>query len=330
MLIKLFRNLTDYKWFFAFAILFLLFIPYSFIEKNIIINSLLVKTNFHELINFKYGILSLTIVIVVFILCYILFFNTLISNKIVPYQNYLSLLFAVSIFSVWHPLDFFSLEELLIVIFFILFILKIFVGEGSNTPHLKFFDAGLMISIISIINLNFLIFYLLIFFSLFIFRIFHWQIWASAIVGLILPHVFLNSYYFLFFDKTFYNEILISFFNQISYSTNFFYLYPFHWIIFVSIYFISIIKTFSNIQHQKINIRKKNIIFIWIIIFLLLILPLQNTPFFVICFISSALLGYFISNSFKRLFERRFFIIFFDILIFTLICLNITSYFIRF
>lgn len=165
------------------------------------------------------------------------------------------------------------------------------------------------------LNVFFIPFLILPFVALLLFRLFDWRLIASAITGIILPHFFLMSMYFLFHDKTFYPELFTQIFSGFKIGLNNFIAYPVHWISFAPVLLLTALKTFSSLGERKIIVRKKSVFLIWITVFSILLLFFENGSPQILILMIAFPLGYFIATSLLFLHEKRIFIFLTDIAI---------------
>lgn len=83
-------------------------------------------------------------------------------------------------------------SAILVFVFF-----RIFNTYKSESTSINFLDAGLLVSVASLIYFPAIFFLLFLFCSLIILRPFHWREWVFVFVGLLLPYFFLFSIYYL-------------------------------------------------------------------------------------------------------------------------------------
>lgn len=83
-------------------------------------------------------------------------------------------------------------STMLVLVFY-----RIFSAYKVERISLNFLDAGMLISLASLIYFPTLVFFLFLLASLIILRPFIWREWTFAVLGLIIPYIFLISVYFL-------------------------------------------------------------------------------------------------------------------------------------
>ncbi len=194
-----------------------------------------------------------------------------------------------------HPLIFSNL--------FLLFALsKIFNSYRKDTAFSQFFDTGLLISIASLFYFPCIVFFPVIGISLIIFRPFNWREWAISFVGVLVPYIFVFTWYFwnnqlqsLFFDKF----IFPMGFKRPSFdlSQSFYFLITVGWIIVI----LSFGKLFSGLGSGAQKTKKAITLTLWLFLFSILSLflaPAVSTVYFSLLAIPAAIIcsNYFLKQ----------------------------------
>jgi hypothetical protein len=205
-------------------------------------------------------------------------------------------------------------------IFLVIGLEKIFETYRNDKKWLNYFNASMIISIGSLFDARLIYFFVIIFISLATLRPFRRREWLISLFGIILPYIYLLTYYFVF-ENTLsqrindFSKVLINTDNVIiSYNEFVLFIYIIILIIFSSIYSI------YQIQHKKVSVRKYFQIFLWLFIISLSIYIFSNFSFtgiliYAIFPVSYLLSNYF--NSFRNLFwYELFFSVLFALLIF--------------
>ncbi len=313
MLTKLFKNLADYRWLIAFGVMLLFFLPFDFTFYSTFPAGSLLKY-YHIADDFflfqnKAIFLLLTLAIIIFAS---LFHQMLIANKLLPTRHYLSLFYTVLIIALWYPVIP-TFYDLLTAGFLFLGINSIFASENSGQPLIRVFDATFLISISCVLNIYLFPFLLLPFLALFFFRQFSWQFWASALTGIIVPHFFLMSANFFFFEKIFYADFFYNVIDHFQISLDKYTKFPFAWAITSPLFLISTFRIISSLGEKKIIVRKKTVLLLWVIFFALLLFLISDIPVSLLILIIAMPFGYFISFTLRRVQEKRLLIILTDL-----------------
>jgi len=315
MIVQLFKNLADFKWIAAFLIMIAMFLPFDFNVSSAFESfSLLQKFQFFDFLNVNQSILLSILSASLIVLFLSLFHYMLMIHKLISSRNFLGVLYSLLFIVLWLP-DITDVYGIISVGLFYLSIYYIFTAEDSSMPLLRIFDASFLISLSCMLNVFFIPFLILPFVALLLFRLFDWRLIASAITGIILPHFFLMSMYFLFHDKTFYPELFTQIFSGFKIGLNNFIAYPVHWISFAPVLLLTALKTFSSLGERKIIVRKKSVFLIWITVFSILLLFFENGSPQILILMIAFPLGYFIATSLLFLHEKRIFIFLTDIAI---------------
>jgi len=313
VIVRLFKNLSDTRWFAAILLLFVLFIPFNYIfSLHEYSHTLLTNLHISSWFIYQQTPINTISIIVLTIAAAIFFHHVLINNKLTSAKNFTGLLFTVILIVVWHPilvsyLHFFTLALVLFGLFRLLFF------DESPNPLLQIFDSAFLISLAVILNIFLIPLILLPFVALIHFRDFNLRTWVAAITGIILPILFLNTADYLLNDQ-------ITFFTLISdslalISTSFIHLkaYPYHWIGAGLVVVPAIIKTLSKTREKKIAIRKQTTLLIWFFILSFSISLFENAPIDIIIYLIAFPAGFFISSSLYFLHEKKLFAILIDL-----------------
>ncbi len=313
MIVSLFRNLVDFKWLLAAFILFALFLPMnSAINNGVSESALLLNDTTNAIFLFRNTFIAGLISAVFIILLAVIFNFTLISHKIVPGRNFLGLMYAIILMSLWlRVLP--GIAELIPVLLIILAVMPVFSSEGSAQPQLRIFDASFIISIACLFSLTFLPFILVPFVALVLFRQVSWKLWVSALTGICIPQVFLITGLFVFSDNMFYFQKFSDFFNSMNFTVINFTSFPFHWYVFGPVLVFSLFRTINMLGEKKIIVRKKMILLIWLLLISVLLLFFSQVHFKSLILFISILSGFFISGSLQFLYEKRLFALLTDL-----------------
>jgi hypothetical protein len=313
MIVQLFRNLADYKWFIAIVLLFGLFLPFDISvlltgsESSLILNEglkTLLRTN-----NSTFsGLLAVAMIIIVAVIYHF----TLIRHKLLTGRNFLGLLYSVIFIAAFRPL-FPSFNDILSASFILLAVLPVFASEDSNQPLLRIFDTAFLISIACIFDLNMLHFVIIPFVALVLFRQISWKLWVSGLTGLLLPQVFILSGYYLFNVQENYTETFISFFNHYQLSLSAFTIFAIPFAVIAPFMVLALLRTINSLVEKKIVVRKKIVLLMWIFVISVLLLLTKNAPVPAFMFIILMNLGFFMASSLRFLYEKRLFVLLTDL-----------------
>ncbi len=223
-----------------------------------------------------------------------------------------------------------NLNSLLFANIFLLFAIEsIFSTYRNDNAWLKYFDAGLLISISSLFYCKASYFIIFIWISLLILRPFRGKEWLVSILGFLLPYVLLSSYFYLFEDNFIYRTNL--FFSQL-FSVN--YMGELSLLYYIYLGFLAILIIFSSyriivhLQKRKVSVRKYYQLFFWLFLisFAIFILNgLINVEIFLMIMIS---LSFLISNyilSLKSNFWTELILMFFALIVIAIQLANYTS-----
>ncbi len=189
------------------------------------------------------------------------------QNDVLPKQSYLPALLYVVFIS--NNKDMLELHPLLFSnLFVLLAIEKLVSSYRKDIAFSESFDAGILFSIASLFYLPNIVFFPLLGVAFILFRPFNWREWVISFFGVILPYVFLVSYYFWFdkLDYLWYDKLLFQFVREqaIVYVPGTFYtMIAIGWLVI----FLSLIKTFGSLSVGSQKSKKSMVFFIWLALF---------------------------------------------------------------
>jgi hypothetical protein len=195
------------------------------------------------------------------------------GQEIVAKNSSLTALFFVVLMS-YQPF-FLTIHPVNISVFIFLLILKELFESYNRTESLELiYAAGFFVSIGSFFYFPFILFYAFILMSFIVFRSTSWRDWMSSFIGLMTPYLFLVVYYFFFnkIDSKLYDYS--RFFKgslHIIINNNPVFLIYSSGLLFGLI--ISFFNNLSHLQEKTIEIRKKNILLFWFILFVIFSFP---------------------------------------------------------
>lgn len=192
----------------------------------------------------------------------------MIKNELVPKNSLIPALIFIALMS-QGPSILTLYPELLAVVFLLLAIDRILqcYGESDILVINNILSASIFISLAAFSYLPAIWFVLLIWISMFIFRQLSLRIWAISIIGLSLPFMYFVSYNYVFDKpKEIYSD-LIQYFGNI-YPITFNYPDPTYiiWGIIAIVLIISILFALTHLNEWNVNIRRKIIMILWLII----------------------------------------------------------------
>lgn len=202
------------------------------------------------------------------------------------------------------------------VFVFLLVVKQLFDTYNKEDSLDLIYAAGFFVSIGSFFYFPFILFYLFILISFIVFRSTRWRDWVSSFIGLLTPYLFLAVYYFCFNKISLkFHEFIHSFklSNHILINTS-----PV-FIIFSSILIIVLIICFlinlSHLSEKTIEIRKKNILLYWFILFIKISFPFagsfQNFHFLFTIIVIAILVSSYLLQHKKTFIAELFCILFF-------------------
>jgi hypothetical protein len=214
-----------------------------------------------------------------------LFINhVLAENDLIPRNSYIAAYIFIIISSLFS--DIIMLNPILIINVFIIAVLWLFLKlYERNEAYSIVFNIGTLLSIASMFYFPSFIFIILIWIGFIIYRLFSWREWLISILGLILPYIFLGSYYF-------WNDC---FKTKIESYKNVFSLINFHDFhptlnatIIISflglILLLSLFKFLTIINEKAIRIRKFLSLIIWFVIVSFISISI-SAKFGALCFV---------------------------------------------
>ncbi|MFC2137887.1 hypothetical protein ACFLTE_06905 [Bacteroidota bacterium] len=188
-----------------------------------------------------------------------------------------------------------NLNALVFANIFLLFAIEsIFSTYRNDKAWLKYFDAGLLLSIASLFYIKLAFFILFIWIGLLILRPFRGKEWLVSIIGFLIPYIISGSYFLIFEDNFIYRVNL--FINQL-----FSFYYPGEYDLLYLIYlgFLSILVIFSSyhiivhLQKRKVSVRKYYQLLFWLFIISISLFVLgrfHNTEIILIIMVSVSFL----------------------------------------
>jgi hypothetical protein len=213
------------------------------------------------------------------------------ENEVLSKQSFLPALFYIIFMSNNNAM--LMLHPLLPANLFLLFAIhKLLSSYRKDTAFSQAFDAGLLISIATLFYLPYIVFLPLLGISLIILRPFNWREWLISFIGVILPYLFIITYYFwnnildyLWYDKMFYPITRAK--PKLDFPDSFYFMLSIGWLLLL----FSFGKLFSGIGTNSQRTKKGIILLIWFFIFSglsLLIAPEISTKYFSALAIPSA------------------------------------------
>jgi hypothetical protein len=162
-----------------------------------------------------------------------------------------------------------ELHPILFANLFLMFALsKILNSYRKDIAFSQVFDAGLLISIATLFYFPCVVFLPVIGIALILFRSFQWREWVISFIGVLVPYVFVLTWYFwndmldyLFHDKMFFPIIYRS--QATDLSESFYFLMTMGWIIVL----LSFGKLFSGLGGGSQKTKKAMILMLWLFAF---------------------------------------------------------------
>ena len=158
------------------------------------------------------------------------------------------------------PSSLYNISLLFATILWLFAFEKLFHLFHANDARKIVFDGALLMSLSSLFDIQFMFLYMLIGVALINFKPFYWRDWAIALIGLLIPYIFIATYYFFMHHnidivmsdiKSLFNQQFTIFFNRKTY----------HWGIAAFIIIIGIRPMINFSFNNKVKISK-NIIFL--------------------------------------------------------------------
>jgi hypothetical protein len=218
----------------------------------------LVFTLFHE-----YSIISAVISIALIITEALLLNQILAENDLIPKNTYLAAYIFIIISSLF--IDVVLFNPIIIINIFIILVIGMFLRlYEKHEAYATVFNIGTLLSVASMFYFPSFIFILLLWVGFIIYRVFSWREWFISILGLILPYIFLGTFYFwndCFETKveSYKNALALFSFHNFHFS-----LYGCIIVSFLGIILIlSLFKFIVTIGEKQIRIRKYLSLIIW-------------------------------------------------------------------
>ncbi len=211
----------------------------------------------------EYKIISAFIAIALIISEALLLNHVLTKNDLIPKNSYLGAYIFIIISSLFSNII--MLDPILIINIFVITAIGMFLPlYEKREAYATVFNIGTLLSVASMFYFPSFILILLIWIGFIIFRIFSWREWFISILGLILPYIFLGTFYF-------WNDCLISkiesyksAFSLISFKDFHLSLYVIIIVSFLGVVlFLSLFKFMITINEKQIRIRKFLSFIIW-------------------------------------------------------------------
>ena len=239
----------------------------------------------------------------IFLIMVMVFFNSMGLNNLIYEQDVikkpsiiLSFIFVIlnTVFFDYCKLDFAVIA--VSISFFFLYILRYLLTLfKTKKPYRNVFNSVLLISTLSIISTEFLIFILLVFFAAIIFRNFEWRLLFISLISSIIPYLFIWSYQYISNQNlslpNFEMETSLSYLNLDTFHAQF-------WLIVVCLVTVfSVIEIFNWIYKKSIKSRESFFIIIMYLVITIFLATIFNNIIFL--YLSIAPLSIVISNFFS-------------------------------
>ena len=188
------------------------------------------------------------------------------ENDMIPRNSYVAAFLFIVVSSFFN--DLIILNPVLIANIFLITAIWLFMRlYEEHEAYSTVFNIGTLLSIASMFYFPSIIFLILIFIGFIIYRSFSLRYWFISILGLILPYIFLASYYF-------WNDCLLSKVNEYKHSFNFINFHKFSPTLYANIIFgftslllfLGVIKLLIIINEKAIRLRKFLSFLIWFVI----------------------------------------------------------------
>jgi Family of unknown function (DUF6427) len=232
--------------------------------------------------SFLYSLLSGFPLIQVISGCFLVIGSTLILNHVLHnhriVQKNSSLAGFIFIILMSYHSEFLTIQPVNIAVFFLLLILnQLLKSYNKEEPLDLIYSAGFFVAIGSYAYFPSIFFYGFILISFIIFRSGKWREWISSFFGLLTPFLFLAVYYF-WSDQLMarIHEYLGMFtvHSDLKFSKNPVYIILTSIIILFFLY--SLVYSISNRTEKTIEKKRKNLLFNWIIFFVLVSFPFTS------------------------------------------------------
>lgn len=218
-----------------------------------------------------------------------------------------------------------ELHPLLFANLFLMFALsKILNSYRKDIAFSQVFDTGLLISIATLFYFPCIVFFPVIGIALLIFRPFQWREWMISFIGVLVPYIFVITWYFwndvldyLFYDKMFFPIVFKT--TAGSYSQPFYFMITVGWIIIL----LAFGRLFNGLSGGSQKTKKALVLMIWLFFFScisLFLAPELSTKY---CSLLAIPVSIICSNYFlrmkKELWGELLFLIFFVAVIINLV-----------
>jgi len=237
------------------------------------------------------------------------------ENEVLPKKSSLPGLFYI-VFISNNP-SVLELHPLLFANLFLLFALsKILNSYRKDLAFSQVFDAGLLISVATLFYFPCIVFFPVIGIALVIFRPFLWREWVISFIGVLVPYIFVVTWYFwndvldyLVYDKMFFPMVFKT--ESAELSPSFYFMISTGLLIVL----LSFGKLFSGISGGSQKTKKALVLMLWLFSFAglsLLLAPGISTKYFSLLVIPLAVIcsNYFLRIK-KELWGELLFLIFF-------------------
>jgi len=189
------------------------------------------------------------------------------SSKLATTGMLLFLVFASSLtpFTLFNPF-------IVVNILLLFFIRSLFMLPTTEYSIPLVFNAAIILGVASMFYLPTVFFFLLIWFSLIIHRSNSWRNYVVSIAGILMPHIFIMTWYFWNDNLSIYLETWINLFeiklNFVHFEIS---LDLIIGILFLSLFIIAAFGTFNRLSEKKIIPRRNQLITLYYFLFTLLI-----------------------------------------------------------
>lgn len=233
------------------------FMPHDIVAAEIFSSDSIIKTGFSNLL--LLNILALLVTLVSALVMNYIITEYGITGKLMTmgifFYSWLSV--AISTFTVMNPF-------ILINFFLFFFIRNLFRLPNEENPVPTIFNAAFMLSLASLYFFKIIFLIVIIWVALFIHRNSAWRNFATSLIGLVVPYVFIFTWYF-WSDQL--NDFLLNFSVKVSFiinkalniSTLDFIILSYTAIFLV----IGVLKTLARLNEKNINLRRNLIISIY-------------------------------------------------------------------
>jgi hypothetical protein len=195
------------------------------------------------------------------------------KHSIIEERTYLPAIFFIILSSSFIPIQ--RLHPIFLSNIFLLFTLDcIFSSQKKESAITDYFNASLLISIGSLFYLNLFFYIFLVWGSLLIIRPFRWREWVITLIGLLLPYILTECFYYLFQNdlKGFgYTIALNLLFDNFPKFFNFSYIYS-NLCYYIFYGFITLLIIFASrfllidYKYRKVTSRNCLIVNLWLFV----------------------------------------------------------------